>query len=99
MNNDSLQTWFGLSYASWLTIPRVLMQEMPDEWQEKMAELLFQYDEAMANIHSDYEGLTIHVSLKKDGRFCRIPSELTNYRRPSQKFNGRVLTQTKEVEK
>lgn len=25
----------GLSYASWLTLPRVLMQAMPDEWQER----------------------------------------------------------------
>lgn len=28
-----LACWFGLSYASFLVLPRVLMQDMPPEWQ------------------------------------------------------------------
>lgn len=31
MINNRLNTWFSCSYASFLTIPRVFMQEMPDE--------------------------------------------------------------------
>ena len=41
---DRLWNYFGLSYASWLTMPRVLMHEMPDSWQLKMAKLLEEYD-------------------------------------------------------
>lgn len=32
---EKLWQWFSLSYAAWLTLPRVLMHEMPDEWQRK----------------------------------------------------------------
>lgn len=42
---DALWNWFGLSRSSWLTLPRVLMHEMPDDWQRKMAKLLEEYDE------------------------------------------------------
>jgi len=41
---DKLWSWFGLSYASFLTLPRVMMHEMPDEWQGKMADLLEEWD-------------------------------------------------------
>ena len=34
--NLDLSNWFGLSYASFLTLPRVLMEAMPEEWQRKM---------------------------------------------------------------
>lgn len=36
--------WFELSYAQFLTVPRVVMQSMPQEWQEKMAALLYEMD-------------------------------------------------------
>jgi hypothetical protein len=50
MDDDSrkdLQLWFGLSHASFCVMPRVFMEAMPAEWQEKMAELLFQYDDTI----------------------------------------------------
>lgn len=42
---QELWNWFGLSYASFLTIPRVLMHQMSDEWQSEMCRLLQEYDE------------------------------------------------------
>ncbi len=42
-----LHLWFGLSYAAFLVMPRVAMMQMPEDWQEKMAELLNQYDETI----------------------------------------------------
>lgn len=36
---DALWGWFGLSRASFLVLPRVLMHEMPDDWQLRMAAL------------------------------------------------------------
>ena len=69
---------FGLSYASFLTLPRVLLHEMPDEWQDKMAELLEQLDEAYPN-HPD---VSITCRATKDGRLTKFPSWMLNYRHP-----------------
>ncbi|MEA2935040.1 MAG: hypothetical protein QOD74_1686, partial [Variibacter sp.] len=33
---EALSRWFGLSRASFAVLPRVLMQQMPDEWQGRM---------------------------------------------------------------
>lgn len=41
---DALWLWFGLSRASFLTLPRVLMHEMPDDWQARMEALLREMD-------------------------------------------------------
>lgn len=81
---EKLLRWFSLSYASWLTIPRSLMQEMPDEWQSKMADLLNEYDE-----HFDFttlDGLSTTVNIKKNGKFCKPPYGLLNYRHPDREF-------------
>lgn len=78
--SEELQTWFSLSYASWLTIPRVLMESMPKEWQDKMAALLFEYDEAFPNM-PDYR---TYVSLKRDGKFVKPPRYLIDYRHPDR---------------
>ena len=40
-----IHIWFELSYAQFLTVPRLVMESMPLEWQEKMAELLREMDE------------------------------------------------------
>jgi hypothetical protein len=39
---DDLHAWWGLSYANYLTVPRTVMQSMPNEWQAKMATLLYE---------------------------------------------------------
>lgn len=77
---DALWLWFSLSYASWLTLPRVLMHEMPDEWQDRMAELLREFDEAW-----DSEGMPQSlVVARKDNKFTSWPEWLLNYRRPNR---------------
>lgn len=40
MCDGPIHSWFGLSYASWLTIPRLSLQEMPLDWQARFVELL-----------------------------------------------------------
>jgi len=35
-----IHTWFSLSYASYLVIPRSVLQSMSEEWQYKFVELL-----------------------------------------------------------
>ena len=77
---DRLWLWFGLSRASWLTMPRVLMHEMPDDWQDKMAELLEEWDKA-------YDSSSMPspiVSARENNRFTRWPKWLICYRRPDK---------------
>lgn len=81
MTNDRLHTWFGLSYASFLTLPRVLMQEMPNEWQEKMAELLEEYDQTFNTSGIGISGTKV-MAVDDKNKFTKMPKELINYRRP-----------------
>lgn len=78
-----LHLWFGLSYASFLVLPRVAMMQMPDAWKEKMAELLNEYDATI-----DMSAFGVHscfVTVKNaDNRFMKMPEELVNYRHPTQ---------------
>lgn len=78
----ALWLWFGLSRASWLTMPRVLMHEMPDDWQARMAQLLAEYDAAWS-IPEQYQCETM-VTAKRGGKFVRLPHMLLNYRHPDK---------------
>lgn len=79
-NSGELWTWFGLSYTSFLVLPRVLMHEMPIEWQDKMAALLHEYDETFDTSSVCH---SVIVSAKdKNNRFMKMPKHLLNYRRP-----------------
>lgn len=78
--HERLWGWFGLSYASFLTLPRVLMHQMPDEWQGRMAKLLEEYDAAYPM--NQVEPLELHVSARRDGKYCELPDELKHYRHP-----------------
>lgn len=71
--------WFELSYAQFLTVPRLVMESMPVEWQQKMAALLQEMDETFD--WRPKEG-RYWVRLKdRDGRFTEAP--LGDYRHGS----------------
>ncbi len=78
IESPDLQSWFNLSYASWLTLPRVLMEAMPVEWQDKMAALLVEYDDAFPN----QPDIATRVQVTQNGRLIETPKWLINYRRP-----------------
>ena len=78
--SESLQLFFGLSRASFLTLPRVLMEAMPVSWQDKMAELLKQYGEAFPN----QPNLSTRVQITDmAGRLIPTPDWIINYRHPN----------------
>lgn len=82
--HDALWSWFGLSYASWLTLPRVLMHDMPDDWQARMAQLLQEWDDTWTpGVLGD---ATPTVGARIDGCFARWRPELLNYRHPDHEF-------------
>lgn len=76
---EKLWGWFGLSRASFLTLPRTLMHEMPDEWQAKMADLLEEYD-ATFDRSAFYDCKVMAVG--ENGKFTSWPEWLLQYRRP-----------------
>jgi hypothetical protein len=76
-----IHVWFSLSYASWLTVPRVLMEAMPLDWQRKMAALLEEYEDTFSFEHLDING-TIVTLTDTDNRFCAAPDWVVNYRHP-----------------
>ena len=78
-SDDPINQWFELTYAQFLTVPRLVMQSMSIGWQRKMAVLLQEMDETFD--WRPKEG-KYWVKLKDDsGRFCHAP--LADYRRGS----------------
>lgn len=78
----TIHGWFGLSYASWLTMPRVLMQQMPPKWQEKMVDLLDEFNNEFPEWAKDVD--QVHVTARKGGKFSKIPEWLNDYRHPDK---------------
>ena len=77
--HEALWLWFGLSRASWLTMPRVLMHAMPDHWQRRMAQLLSEYDAAFTN--RPELGTRVQITTLS-GRLTAAPPWISNYRHP-----------------
>ena len=75
-----IHDWFGLSYASFLVLPRVLMESMSHEWQTKMSDLLKEYDNEFPGIDPEVGGT--RVQCIKDNRLVETPERVVNYRRP-----------------
>ncbi len=74
-----LSDWFELSYAQFLTVPRLVMESMPLDWQRQMAALLRAMDDTFD--WRPKEG-RYWVRLKDDrGRFAYAP--LDDYRHGS----------------
>ena len=84
---DPIHGWFGLTYASYLVVPRVVLESMPVEWQNKMVKLLNELGERREEfLLDDYT-----VQVRDDrGRFVHDPQR--NYRHPS----GRIMEVQKE---
>ncbi len=70
---DPMHGWFGLSYASYLVLPRSLIQEMPEEWQKRMVELLEEWDEAVGPYCAEHaHSMDYDVKLVAPGERDRI---------------------------
>lgn len=69
--------WFGLSYSSYMVLPRSVLEAMPVEWQKKMLELIEEIENTFDL--SDAPG-TYTVLARKGNKF--IQDSYRNYRRP-----------------
>lgn len=83
---DRLWLWFEISRAGWVTIPRVLLHEMPDEWQGKMAALLEEYEQTFTNWP---DGIGTRVQITDCGHLTSAHNWLNNYRYPAK---GKIAT-------
>lgn len=77
---DALWSWFGCSRASFITIPRIMAHDMPDDWQQKMCDLLEEYDATFIN----QPNLGTRVQCTKGGRLCKWPYWILDYRHPDR---------------
>ncbi|MFD7734312.1 hypothetical protein ACFV6F_28535 [Kitasatospora phosalacinea] len=50
LDDQPVHTWFGLSYAAYLVVPRTLMQSMPPAWQQRMVACLRELDAAFDHL-------------------------------------------------
>lgn len=80
-DHNHLWDWFGLSRASFLAIPRVMLHEMPLDWQNKMAKLLWEYDQTFSNPPN--LGTRVIVTDER-GKAVKTPEWLINYRHPDK---------------
>ncbi len=80
---NDLWNWFSLSRASFLVLARVLMHEMPDDWQGKMAALLHEFDVAFPN--QPEIGCVVRATKPfQPNRLVPMPEALINYRHPDR---------------
>lgn len=76
---EPVHEWFGLSYASYLTLPRSLLEAMPLEWQKQLTALLREMEREFP-VCWPLDG-NYRISLVgADGRFQK--DALSEYRRP-----------------
>jgi hypothetical protein len=92
---QAVHNWFELTYAQFLVLPRVVMSEMPGEWQTKMVELLDELGETFDYWPRNDEMFYVRVGKEvqwpyedDDGNplepvLSDPPEDLCNYRRPS----------------
>ena len=94
---QALWGWFGLSRASWLTLPRALCHEMPDEWQAKLADLLKEWDATWSDDCNPIASTT--VSRRQGNKFAKFPEWITNYRYPDfEAIEAAKIPKTTEIE-
>lgn len=86
--DGAVNEYFGLSYARWLVVPRVIMQAMPLKWQKEMVALLNEmnntYDWDSGNVNYEV------MARGDDGKLTTLPPDLCEYRRPNGMFLKRI---------
>ncbi len=75
--------YFSLSGSSWLVLPRVLMNEMSEHWQNRFVECLDEFDQEFPNWSDRIDG-DLFVTAKIKGRFVQLPDWADNYRNPNK---------------
>ena len=75
---------FELSYASFLVIPRLLLEAMPWGWQTEMVDLMEEFNKKYKNWIPDGKEIMVRM-IGEDGRYVKLPENICNYRRGDAK--------------
>lgn len=67
---NDIHTFFNLTYANYLTLPRSLLQSMPEAWQAQLVRLLDQLE--LAYRHLDHPSYRVNA-VNEDGRYIADP--------------------------
>lgn len=62
----NISEFFSLSYASYLVIPRLALEHMPEQWQEQMVDLI-------EEIPEEAREATYHCTKRVRGRYVADP--------------------------
>lgn len=89
--HERLWNWFGCSRASWLTMPRVMMHAMPEDWQDRMAALCEEWDEAWDSSEMPNPRVS---AVTNSGKLTKWPHWLLNYRHPDKRAIDRLRSNT-----
>ena len=82
LEREAIHNWFELSYAQYLTIPRSVLQSMPDEWQNSFVKLLNELDEKI-----DWRPENGHYWVKlRDDKGRYVVDNLMDYERGRRKI-------------
>jgi hypothetical protein len=81
-----IHTWFSLSYANYLVVPRALLQSMPVEWQERMVTLLQELKREADN--AGVECVSSYRVNPVDARGRFIAESAPHYRHAPPLFGG-----------
>lgn len=73
--HEPIHSWFELTYANYLAIPRSILQSMPQEWQARFVQCLEELDETF-----EWRRSGCHVDFRtRKGKFMH--DELVDYDR------------------
>jgi len=68
--------YFGLSYAHWLVLPRLMLQSMPVKWQKKFFAMVSEMYERLEQPYP--KDVELVVSMKRHNKF--VKNDLPEYR-------------------
>ena len=70
--SEAIHEWFGLTYSNYLTLPRSLLQSMPDEWQERFVKCLEEMRAAFSHLGDMPDCYTVNARAAH-GKFAHDP--------------------------
>jgi hypothetical protein len=86
MNDEPIHTFFGLSYANYMVLPRLILQSMPEEWQEKFVSMLNEMFEAFGTDFEPKGGYRVQA-LDENKRYYSDP--YSDYRRGRRRLKAK----------
>ena len=84
VDTEPIHSYFGLSYANYLVLPRSVLQSMPIDWQDKFVTLL---DMIPETIDDEFEPVGGYQVQAKDGEGKFKKDPYSNYERGRRRLD------------